>query len=263
MTTGSGGLWEMCHKAGVITFVGAGGKTTAVRQVTEEIDRCGFSVIASTTTKVFPDGRFSPWQSADVPPGKETASPCFWYAEYLEDEGKWRGPGVHTVDRAIAARRRSGGGKSRWVIEGDGARGKKLKLWRTDEPQIPLFTECAVLVFSSELWGNLIREGDIHRPEIFPALSGEVWKAAQTWAYLKISPVFNSSYQEMAWVVFSNGPVFPKAPGNGMSEEAVLGRLEDLGRTEPDWLRQAGGPRHLRLAVGDAKEGRALWYDLW
>lgn len=253
----------MCHRAGVITFVGAGGKTTAVRQVTEEIDRSGFSVIASTTTKVFPDCRFGLWRSGDVPPGSEAASPCFWYAEYIEDEGKWRGPSVQTLDRAVAAQRQAGVGKSCWVIEGDGARGKKLKLWRTDEPQIPRLTECAVLVFSSGLWGNLIRERDVHRAEIFPALTGSIWNAGVTWRYLRISPVFNSLYRDMAWVVFANGPVFPKAPGNGMSEGAVLSRLGDLSRTEPDWLRRVEGPRHLRLAMGDAKEGRALWYDLW
>jgi len=51
----SGSLWDVTGRAQVVTFIGAGGKTTCLRSITREIDSAGHRVIATTTTKVFPE----------------------------------------------------------------------------------------------------------------------------------------------------------------------------------------------------------------
>ena len=330
----SGGLWQMCHQAHVITFIGAGGKTTSVKKVTEEIHGFGYPVVASTTTKVFPDESFSRWQDSAAPPGSTVKYPCFWYAGFDEGEGKWLGPSLQVIDQAVAADQRAtgvrGGGKRFWVVEGDGARGKKLKFWQTHEPQIPLSTECAVLVVNGGLWGKPLQAEDVHRPEVFPELIGEIWNAGAVWAYLLLSSAFERKYSQMAWVLFFNGLEFRSLKGKKINKEAdkkddaehdgdkngnweknvdididvngdrektednknkdnknkdaekdcdtekdcdgeknddargmTFAWLEELWRDRPSLTELASGPVHLRLAGGNAKEGEALWFDLW
>lgn len=100
----SGSLWAMTERKQVVTFIGAGGKTTCLRSLTQEIDSAGHRVIATTTTKVFPEERMNSWKSPTPPPYEQEGA-CFWYVNVMEENGKWIGPPPKAVDDAIGRAR--------------------------------------------------------------------------------------------------------------------------------------------------------------
>lgn len=257
----SGSLWEMVRKAQVVTFIGAGGKTTCLNRLTWEIDQAGHPVIATTTTKVYPQAFPSLWQNAREFPFLETVLPCFWYADVEKASGKWQGISVDVLDSAILK-----GPKYFWVIEGDGAREHRLKCWASHEPQIPRFTEAAVLVIDGHLWGKKLRQDDIHRSELCNDFVGKLWNTELAWLYILSSPVFNKAYGDISWFVLFN--MWDKELVEQERDE--LSKLKKLG--EEFWTQTQDHfhthsdirlPRHLRLSAGNAKEGNLRWYDLW
>lgn len=281
----NGSLWEMTRHAQVVTFIGAGGKTTCLRSMTQELESAGQQVIATTTTKVYPQEYMNVWKSTDPPDEQDGA--CFWYVNGMDASGKWIGPPVQVVDAAIVADRLSLKldantlhASSRtvpdlharyWVIEGDGARGLRLKCWESHEPQIPLGSNCAVLVLDRDLWGNVLEPNYVHRPQRCSDLLGRVWNAESAWRYFLESPVFDPRYGNLSWVVFLNSPRGVGETSNQMlNGKSVAVESDPLKEISEKWLEiQAQGdklkhrPIHLRLAVGDAKEGTIEWCDLW
>lgn len=265
----SGSLWDMTRHAQVVTFIGAGGKTTCLRSITQELESAGQQIIATTTTKIFPQETMNVWKSTDPPP-REQDGACFWYVNLKVASGKWIGPSVQAVDAAIGAERlptRLDAStrtvpnlqdlKTRyWVIEGDGARRLRLKCWESHEPQIPLRSNCAVLVLDRDLWGNILQPKHVHRPQRCSDLLGRVWNAESAWRYFLKSPVFDARYENLAWVIFLNSP--------------RRGDDDPLTELSQKWVeiqaqvdKLSHRPIHLRLAVGDAKEGIIQWCDFW
>lgn len=250
----NGSLWEMTNCSQVVTFIGAGGKTTCLQSLTREIADRGQRVVATTTTKVFPEEGMKSWQSLSPPPWADSIA-CFWYVDFLEENGKWIGPSLQAVDEAILSDTRLG--KRFWVIEGDGAKRLKLKCWAPHEPQIPRRSDCVVLVVDGGLWGKPLQAEQVHRPEFCWDLLGHVWDAAHAWRYFLRSPVFASQYTHMAWVILLNMKV----------SADVEEPLPDLRRRWSE-IEQEGNdlkyrPNHLRIAAGNAKEGKLQWCDLW
>ncbi|AHF08137.1 selenium cofactor biosynthesis protein YqeC [Desulfitobacterium metallireducens] len=254
-------LWDMVGKARVVTFIGAGGKTTCLSRLTEEISQAEKPVIATTTTKVYPLAFSSLWQNADGFSPPKTGMPCFWYANLEAESGKWMGIPVDILDQAIQKEF----GKSFWVIEGDGARERQLKCWASYEPQIPHLTESAVLVIDGRLWGKKLQAREIHRPELYPHLIGEIWRPELAWQYILTSPMFYSEYQKISWSVLFNRWGDPgRRSSQDLGNDELRGLIkvgeEFLGR---EHLSDSHRPQHLRIASGNAKEGNLQWYDLW
>ncbi|GAB6153659.1 hypothetical protein JCM17380_24090 [Desulfosporosinus burensis] len=275
----SGSLWDMIRRVQVVTFIGAGGKTTCLRSITQELKSAGQQVIATTTTKVFPEQQMYIWKSADPPEEQDGA--CFWYVKVEDKSGKWIGPSVEAVDAAIDADRLSLGchasertvpnlHKRCWVIEGDGARRLRLKCWESHEPQIPLRSDCAVIVLDRGLWGNVLQPDQVHRSERCSDLIGRVLNAESAWRYFLRSPVFAPQYENLSWVIFLNSPRGVAETSDPTDKQELIGDIDLLRDLSHKWaelqeeasnLKQK--PIHLRLAVGDAKEGVIQWCDLW
>jgi probable selenium-dependent hydroxylase accessory protein YqeC len=262
----SGSLWKMAKYERVVTFIGAGGKTTCLQTITQEINSAGQRVIATTTTKVFPEQHIMAWKNT-CPPPNTIENACFWYTQVEDESGKWLGPSLKTVDAALADDLQI---YRFWVIEGDGARGHKLKCWASHEPQIPEYTECAVLVLDQGLWGKVLRADQVHRGELCRNLIGHIWNADQAWNYFLASPVFAPQYGHMDWVILLNGP------GKIEEDESCKEIKDSSSSTDPlqnlycRWVEIRQNimdlkfkPGHLRLAAGDAKEGDLRWFDLW
>ena len=291
---GSGGLWDMIRRVPVVTFIGAGGKTTCLHSITQELESFGEQVIATTTTKVFPEEHMTSWLSDDPPKSQDKA--CFWYVKVEDKSGKWIGPTVNAVDTAISddllsfkcqddqeseQTRKASHASSRtvpnlhnlhtsyWVIEGDGARGLQLKCWEPHEPQIPLQSNCAVLVLDRRLWGNVLQPNQVHRPQRCSDLLGRVWNAESSWHYFLGSPVFSTLYRKLAWVILMNGPGEIIKTVNPMINQKASEDINILRELSQKWVEiqaranNLNRPTHLRLAVGDAKEGAIQWCDLW
>lgn len=263
----SGNLWDMTKCKHVITFIGAGGKTTCLQTITQEIDSAGQRVIATTTTKVFPEQHIMAWKNV-CPPPQSIKSACFWYTQVEDESGKWIGPSLKAVDGAIADDLQN---DCFWVIEGDGARGRKLKCWASHEPQIPNRTECAVLVLDRGLWGNVLMADQVHRWELCQNLIGHIWNADQAWSYFLGSPVFASQYGHMDWVILLNssgkieeGESLKEVKDSSDSGDPLQNLRSRWVEIRQDILNlRLFKPRHLRLAAGDAKEGDLRWFDLW
>lgn len=259
----SSSLWNMTHRSRVTTFIGAGGKTTCLRSLTQEIESAGQQVVATTTTKVYPEEGMIPWRAPNPPsPNKDAA--CFWYDRLEAESGKWIGPSVNSVDNAIAEEHCHS--KRYWVIEGDGARGLKLKCWESYEPQIPKYTDCAVLVVDRGLWGKVLQAEQVHRSYLCKDLLGTVWNAENAWSYFLRSPVFAPQYAPMSWVILLNSPEITITNKGVIASRKPLDVINEL---KARWLELQQNsviemrPCHLRLAVGDAKEGNLRWFDLW
>ena len=252
----SGSLWDMTGRAQVTTFIGAGGKTTCLRAITQEIDTAGHELIATTTTKVFPEESMKGWKNLGPPPYGQEGN-FFWYVDTEEESGKWMGPPLKAVDDAILEDFNSSSTKRFWVIEGDGARGLKLKCWEPHEPQIPRRTDCAVLVLDGGLWGKILQAEHVHRSAGCLDFLGHIWNAEQAWRYFLRSPVFAPQYGQMSWVILLNA-------------KASIDSDKSLFELNQRWakIQRAGKdlgcrPNHLRIAAGDAKEGKLEWFDLW
>lgn len=255
----SGGLWEMSGFARVVAFIGAGGKTTCLSTLATELDTAGKKVVVTTTTKVFPSHLKNVWQSPKACPPPEMGSPCFWYAEIESLTGKWIGPSTESVDAALKSDH-----DRYWVIEGDGARGRKLKLWAAHEPQIPLKTECAVLLVSGELWGKTINAEDIHRAVLNSQFVERQWNNKTAWEYFFESPVFYSVYSHMSWVILINQFKDEAKHFKDEAKHPIL--LEELATSGKRFLKSKNPqflPAHLKVALGDARKGTIRWYDLW
>ncbi|MDR3584646.1 MAG: putative selenium-dependent hydroxylase accessory protein YqeC [Desulfosporosinus sp.] len=292
-----GSLWGMTKRVQVVTFIGAGGKTTCLRSLTQEIVSAGQRVIATTTTKVFPEEQMNSWRNPNPPPFEQEGA-CFWYVNVIEESGKWIGPPLKAVDKAIGRARadlnvgiqelllnvsastnvntsKSMRGQRTvpelpelhdlyWVIEGDGARGLKLKCWQPHEPQIPQRSDCVVLVLDGGLWGRVLQAEQVHRPAGCPDLIGHVWNAEKAWRYFLRSPLFTPQYGQMSWVILLN------IHGGNSDNEDLVEPLEPLNELKHRWaeIEQEVNaleyrPKHLCIAAGDAKEGKLLWFDLW
>lgn len=251
-------LWEMTGYSDGVVLIGAGGKTTTLQALAEEIDAQGKRVIGTTTTKVYPvkSSFWNGYKNPDAPSSLEIKSPCFWYKDKIEN--KWLGPSLEKVDLAMKDRVQY---KINWVIEGDGAREKQLKCWNHHEPQIPSQSQCAILLISGDLWGKILTEKEIHRPEKCPELLGRPWTPERATEYILNSPVFKADYQKLSWVVLFN--TFEKA--NEVSdkiEETIHGILKIKENGLQD-TKNRTKPKHLRFAEGDVKKGILECYDLW
>lgn len=256
-----GSLWEMTEHARVITLIGAGGKTTSLQRLGQEIQAAGLEAVLTTTTKVWPFQDARVWINPCLPPPSIHSSGIwFWYASEEPESGKWRGPEFGIVDQALSnIMLHEGGSRNKnssrvWVIEGDGAKEKSLKFWAEHEPQIPSYTECSILVVDGSLWGKRFSDIDIHRSEYGRAFIGRVFDAECLWEYLLASPVFFPGYTQMQWVVVLN------EKGLG-----VLADVEGLGLNghKLELYQRQIRPRHLRLAAGDCRAGEMRWVELW
>ncbi|MDR3540223.1 MAG: selenium cofactor biosynthesis protein YqeC [Desulfosporosinus sp.] len=251
-----GGLRDMTGQAWVTTFIGAGGKTTCLQAITQEINAAGLRVTATTTTKVYPEEHMKVWKNSSPPPYDQEDA-YFWYVSVEAESGKWLGPTLKTVDDVILEDSTSGSSQRFWVIEGDGAKGLKLKCWDPHEPQIPRRSDCVVLVLDGALWGRVLQAEHVHRPTGCLDLLGRVWNAEQAWRYFLRSPVFASQYEQMSWVILLNSKV---TLGSDKPLLELGHRWEEIQQEVKDLKYR---PNHLRLAAGDAKEGKLQWFDLW
>ena len=152
-----------------IAFVGAGGKTTAMFQLTRELQP---PVIVSATTHL------GVWQ---IPLADEHI-----IAKTPDDLQNFSPRGVTLVTGELEGNRTKGLGTDaiHWLheeaqkhsipllIEADGSRQKPLKAPGEHEPPIPDFVHLVVVVAGLSGLGRQLDAETVHRPEIFARLSG-------------------------------------------------------------------------------------------
>lgn len=147
------------EKKDIITITGAGGKTTLMFLLSEELSKLG-KVMATTTTKIYtPDkNQFEKMYIGNEEITGENKN-IFVVGKEIKDK-KLIGIGYHEIERL----------KDDFdyiLIEGDGSKEKLLKEWNEQEPCIPDFSNVIIGVINLDIIDLELIEENIHRFKLF------------------------------------------------------------------------------------------------
>lgn len=162
------------ERAGVVAFVGAGGKTTAIVRLAEELTRLGVRTVATTTTRVGHSmSRAMPLVEAaggNVAERLDRALARGGRAFLTGGEGpdgKLVGVAGDVLEEL--ASRMPG---HVFLLEADGSRQRSIKAPAAHEPVIPAATNVVVPVVGLNALGKPLDDRVAHRPELVADLMG-------------------------------------------------------------------------------------------
>lgn len=144
----------------MVSFVGAGGKTTLLLKLGWELFESGREVVLGTTTKMGLD-QIPEWAPA-VSPDSVTRLPAFVIGSV--DGPKVVGSSPETFNGLFRT-------FDFVVVEADGARRQKIKAPAAHEPVIPTATTLVVVVASLDAVGRQLNEV-AHRPGLVSSIVG-------------------------------------------------------------------------------------------
>ncbi|MBW2609098.1 MAG: putative selenium-dependent hydroxylase accessory protein YqeC [Deltaproteobacteria bacterium] len=167
----------MLQNGGVVSLVGAGGKTSLLFRIARELSANGETVLTTTTTKIFPPEKN---QSQHVIIA-ETAEEVIRSAKELL--GRHRH--ITAVSRKLSSENKLGGfppetidvllttGVFKWIlVEADGAAGRPLKAPADYEPIIPQSSKWLVAVVGLNVIGKPLGINWVFRPDIYSEITG-------------------------------------------------------------------------------------------
>ena len=158
----------------IISFVGAGGKTTALFSLAAELRKQGKTVLVTTTTAIFvPDREPADYlvvqpelSDRNQVPFRGTPAVTVW-GSIETDEGKLMGVSREALSVVV---------NSGWfdviLIEADGSRQKPVKAPASHEPVIPDETNMVVGVIGLSAVGKPVDSEYIHRLSLFYGITG-------------------------------------------------------------------------------------------
>ncbi len=164
---------------GVLSFVGAGGKTTLIYRLSEELKARGQSVLITTTTKMYcPDKAYIEWTGAEcmerikeslVKEGVVTVGRRLFgkAVSFDEREDKMEGVLEEDYDRLLSL-------ADVLLVEADGAKRKPLKVPALHEPVIFPGTDLVVGVLGLRSIGMSIEEASFRPEDVAEFLNTEV-----------------------------------------------------------------------------------------
>lgn len=162
-------------EGGVVSFVGAGGKTSCMFRLAEEAAKKKHKVLTTTTTRILVP---EPSQSLHVFTSQtvkqlvkvlegEFAGAFHVTAAKSSDGYKLAGYSVLQVDELADK------GMFDWLlVEADGAAGKPLKAPAAHEPVVPERSRAVVGVIGLDCVGKIFNEGRVHRHRIYARITG-------------------------------------------------------------------------------------------
>ena len=168
----------------MVTFVGAGGKSTAILRAASELSALGRTTILTTTTLV--GERLASYAPHELVPGgtaagddelnglaarigsRLAAAGAVFLTAGTRSDGKFVGVTPGLLD-ALTRRRVA----DCILVEGDGARALPIKVPAEHEPVIPRESAVVVPVAGLDAIGRSVTEGAVHRPELFAALTDD------------------------------------------------------------------------------------------
>ena len=164
------------RKGDIVAFVGAGGKSSAMRRLAVELAADDWRVVATSTTRirvseadlyksliVEDDPQRLLKQTREALDSKSV--PLIVASGRLEAEGKLVGVSYPTI-------RELGHLADAVLVEADGARGRSIKAPASHEPAIPPATSLVLPVVGLDALGQLVGSPAVHRPERLMALLG-------------------------------------------------------------------------------------------
>jgi probable selenium-dependent hydroxylase accessory protein YqeC len=159
----------------VVAFVGAGGKSSAILAVAEELAEAGITFLTAPTTKML----LSEAERLGSLVTSEDAGELRAKAEGALSDGA---SGV-VVGSGLLSKNRVGGVEPGVIpslapladvvlIEADGSRRRPIKGTATHEPALPDAATLVVAVGNIRAFGAPVTEENVHRPELFSELTG-------------------------------------------------------------------------------------------
>ena len=171
------------HRGDVISFIGAGGKTTALFRLGRELTSRRWRVIGTTTTRVAVEElHYAPWvlpvnESPDFDTITKALSKYHFVFLYRQlQSGKALGIGLDMVGRLLDRV-----SSDVLLIEADGARRLPFKAPYAHEPVIPAETTRVVLSVGMDVLGRPLDSEHVYNPEAmiqrygYPAGSPILW----------------------------------------------------------------------------------------
>lgn len=162
---------------GVVSIVGAGGKTSLMYSLAAELSSTGKKVLTTTTTKIFmPTNEESPVTIISKTTGEiiEKArsyigdcSHITLGADFLPLQGKLRGLHPEILESILESDL-----FDYILIEADGAARKSLKACAGNEPVVPEFTEFIISLAGVDVVGKPLKEEWVFRSDIFSKVTG-------------------------------------------------------------------------------------------
>jgi len=160
-------------KKDMICIVGAGGKTSVLFQLAEELSAKGCKVLVTTTTAIYHPGS---GQYDRLLVGPDEAPVLFddhaikgitVYGRAVSDQGKLLGASPGFLDDVYLK-----GNFDYIIVEGDGSKGRPVKAPAAHEPVIPSQTGKLLGIIGIDCIGREVSEEAVHRPELFSKLTG-------------------------------------------------------------------------------------------
>src|SRR5918992_2634716 len=159
----------------VVAFVGAGGKSSAILAVADELAEAGITSLTAPTTKML----VSEAERLGSPVTSEDAGELRTKAESALSDGAL---GV-VVGSGLISKNRVGGVEPATIpslapladvvlVEADGSRRRPIKGTADHEPVLPDSATLVVAVGNISAFGMPVDEGYVHRPELFSKLTG-------------------------------------------------------------------------------------------
>ena len=159
----------------VVAFVGAGGKSSAMLTVADELADAGMNVLAAPTTKML----VSEAQKIGPLVTSEDTSELRTKAEEALSDGASR----VVVGSGLLSKNRVGGLEPADIpslapladvvlVEADGSRRRPIKGTADHEPALPHAATLVVAVGSVRAFGAPVDDDHVHRPELFSRLTG-------------------------------------------------------------------------------------------
>ena len=162
---------------GVVSLVGAGGKSSLMYSLARELVSAGKRVLTTTTTKIFmPTHDESPVTIVSGIPEKiiEKAeillgdySHLTVGSEYLQTHDKLNGLEPSVIEYVLQS-----GLFDYIIVEADGAARRSLKACAPHEPVVPLFSNCIVALVGLDVVAKPLTEEWVFRSSIFSCITG-------------------------------------------------------------------------------------------
>lgn len=186
-------------KGDIITITGAGGKTSLMFSLAKKLANLG-RVLVTTTTKIFvPDLVEFEELVVEDRVIKGLNKNIFIYGEKIEN-GKLHSMRYEQIFEL----------KEKFdfiLIEGDGAKEKKIKAWNETEPCIPNFSTKVIGVINLDIISMKLEEKNIHRFEIFKSIFPDFIEkrvsAEFLFEYIKKGEFFKEALSKEKYVFFN------------------------------------------------------------
>ncbi len=214
-------LFQMTE-TGVVSIIGAGGKTSLMFGLAKELATAGKKVLTTTTTHIFmPSPDQSPHllvaeTAGALVQGARSTLDRFTHfsaaSRALPGQGKLKGFAPEILDLLWQT------SLFDWIIvEADGAKGKPLKATDRHEPVVPGSTTHLIHVSGLDGLGNPLDEAWVHRAPLFSAFTGLALGAA-----IDEGAIASSAVREIEKAAAISSP--------GIQKFALLNKADDLHR---------------------------------